>query len=277
MTKNTIDPYLEELLKANGYYGNTEENILEEKPTEDKDILEEPAKDMVEELVEQRCLKQKREIENYKNRLEKSLYQRQLENILAEALRKTEIQMTLEYLSGLENHDEKTLLHQFMQEEIDSTYTRTSGMQKQTEIMSQDNIIYHLLEAYLCYDFRQIYYMKYQYNAYVGVICNFKLNRLELDKLNQICGLELDTEQSAGEFIESAFKQSNIFQAYHQLSPENQKIVLEQLIHECNILVSVAIEHPNQEIRMRTPNCKPELENQFETYHKQQQQNNAQL
>ena len=40
MTKPTIDPYLEELLKANGYYGNTEEDILEE--PEEEDVMEEP-------------------------------------------------------------------------------------------------------------------------------------------------------------------------------------------------------------------------------------------
>lgn len=273
MTKNTIDPYLEELLKANGYYGNSERNTLEEKPAEAKNIAEEPAKDMIEKLVEQRCLAQKKEIEEYKNRLEESLYQSQLENVLAESLRKTELQMKLEYLSGLENHDEKTLLHQFMQEEN----TRTSDMQKQTEIMSQDDIIYHLLEVYLCYDADQLYYMEYKTDTIYIVNRSLNLNHLELNKLDQICGLGLDTVQYPDQFIKTALERSNVFQAYHQLSAENKEVLLTCLTERLNLLVSVAIEHPNIQILMRVPNCKLELENQFETYHKQQQQNNAQL
>lgn len=44
MIKHTIDPYLEELLKENGYYGNTKESaeeVLEEEPVEEED-MEEP-------------------------------------------------------------------------------------------------------------------------------------------------------------------------------------------------------------------------------------------
>lgn len=229
----------------------------------------------IEEIEEQeRSLKRKKETLI----LEKSLYQRKLENILAEALRKTEIKLTLERPKVRENHYAKALLHQFIQKGIDSAYiTSTSNMRKQIEVMSYEDLIYHLLEIYLCYDFDQLYHMKYNTGATYLVPATLSFNRLELDKLDQICELGLDTVLHPDQFIKIALEQSNVFQAYHQLSPENQNVLLTYLLEYFDLLVSVAIKYPEREYRMMTPNCKYDLKTQFETYYKKHQSHNIQL
>lgn len=229
----------------------------------------------IEEIENQeRQLKQEKE----KLILEKSLYQRKLENTLAEALRKTEIKLTLKQPKVRDNHYAKTLLHQFIQKGINCEYiTSTSDMRKQVKTMSQEDLIYHLLEIYLCYDFDQLYHMKYSTNATYLVPATLNFNQMELDKLDQVCKLGLDTVLHPDQFIKIALEQANIFQAYHQLSKENQEILLTYLLEYFDLLVSISIKYPDKEYRMITPNCKYELKTQFEAYYKKQQNHNIQL
>ena len=229
----------------------------------------------IEQIEEQeQHLKKKKEILF----LEKSLYQKKLENILAEALRKTELKIILEQPNVRAHHYATTLLRHFIQNGIHPAFiTNISNMRRQVKTMSQEDIIYHLLEIYLCYDFDQLYHMKYNTGATYLVPATLNFSRLELDKLDQICNLGLDTTLHPDQFIKLALEQSNIFQSYQQLSLENQQILLNYLLEYFDLLISVSITYPEKEYRMITPNCKYELRTQFETYYKKQQKYNIQL